>query len=114
LTTYILNIPKPIPVDKEIFVGVWESGSGFELQIMANGTATITQNVEDRGTDYENLNIQVAPAYISTANVEFLGDSILFIVRRAYYARQYRIDKYPYQDSTRYKIVLNGVTLIKQ
>lgn len=114
LTTYILNTPKPIPADKEMFVGVWKSGLGFELHIMANGTATITQNVEDKGSDYENLNIQVAPAYISTANVEFLGDSILFIVRRAYYARQYRIDKFPYRDSTQYKIVLNGVTLIKQ
>lgn len=114
VTTYFLNTPNPIPSDKKMFIGVWKSDSGFELRIMANGTAQITQNVEDSSSAYENLNIKVAPSFISTANVEFLRDSILFIVRHGYYARQYRIDKYPYQDSTQYKIVLNGVTLIKQ
>lgn len=114
LATYLLNYPKPIPSDRNTFVGSWKYGSGFELKIMSNGTATITQDINDRSFAYENLNIKVGPSYISSANVEFLGDSMLEIVRHGYYAKDYKIDKYPYPDSTLYKMVLNGVTLVKK
>jgi len=113
LATYILNTPQPISPQKNIFVGVWKSGSGFELQITSDGTAMITQNIEDRDSAYENLNIKVAPSHINSANVEFSGDSILTIVRYGYYARQYRIDKHPYIDGNQYKMVLNGVMLVR-
>lgn len=114
LLAYILNLPKPIPSDKNIFVGLWKSGSGFELEIMSDGTATITQNINDRGSDYESLNIKVAPSRISNANVEFRGDSLISVARPGYYAREYRIDKYPCLDNDQYKMILNGVTLVKE
>lgn len=114
LLAYILNLPKPIPSDKNIFVGLWKSGSGFELEIMSDGTATITQNINDRNSDYECLNIKVAPSRISSANVEFRGDSLISVARPGYYAREYGIDKYPYLDSDQYKMILNGVTLVKE
>jgi hypothetical protein len=114
LAAYILNAPKPVPSDKSMFVGIWNSGSGFELQIRSDGTAKILQDVNDRGAAYEHLNIKVAPSHIDGASVEFRGDSSLVVVKPAYYAREYRIDKYPYFDSALYKMVLNGVTLVRQ
>lgn len=113
LATSIFNSPKPIPPDKSMFVGVWNSGSGFELQIRSDGTAEILQDVNARGATFENLNIKVAPSHIEGAIVEFWGDSTLFVVRHFYYTGRYRIDKYPYSDSGLYKMVLNGVTLVR-
>jgi hypothetical protein len=114
MAAYILNAPKPIPPEKNLFVGAWRSASGFELRIMANGEARIAQNVQDRGVDYENLNIKVAPPTIAGANVEFLGDSSLCVVRHGYYAREYRINSPPYPDSNTYTMVLNGVIMVKE
>lgn len=113
MVAYILNAPKPIASEKTSFVGVWKSASGFELRIMANGEAMITQNMQDRGVDNEKLNIKVAPSHIRGANVEFQGDSTLCVVRPGYYAREYTIDTFPYADSNTYKMVLNGVVLVK-
>lgn len=104
---------KPIPKDKESFVGIWKSPSGFELQIMSGGNAIINQNETDRGLDYENLNIKVAPSHIAKLRFDFRGDSIVTLRRPGYYARVYRIDKMPFRDSSHYKMILNGVTLIK-
>ena len=113
MIAYILNAPKPISPEKNLFVGVWKSASGFELRILANGEAMITQNIQDRGVEYENLNIKAAPSHIRGANVEFPGDSTLCVVRPGYYAREYTIDTFPYADSNMYKMVLNGVVLVK-
>jgi hypothetical protein len=114
MVAYILNAPKPIPAEKYLFVGVWKSASGFELRIMANGEAMITQDIQDRGVDYENLNIKVAPSHIRGANVEFRGDSTLSVVKSGYYAREYRIDSPPYPDSNTYRMVLNGIIMMKE
>lgn len=114
IVAFIINQPKPIPNDKILFIGLWKSDFGFELQIMPDGDAIVNQNREDKSSGYENLNIKVAPSHITDLRVYFPGDSILAIRRPGYYAREYKIDKYPYQDSSRYKMVLNGVMLIKK
>ena len=111
---YIMNRPEPVPDDKLLYVGLWRSYAGFELKIMPNGTAIITQNENDKGSEFENLNIKVAPLYITGLNIDFRGDSILTVVRNGYYAREYRIDKSPYPDSNNYRMVLNEVVLIKK
>jgi hypothetical protein len=114
LTAYILNLPKTIPSDKNMFVGLWKSATGFELRIMSNGTVTITQNINDRASDYENLAIKVGPSFISSANVEFRGDSMLSVVRFGYYAREYKIDQYPTKQGNHMMMMLNGVILVKE
>jgi hypothetical protein len=114
LGTYILNAPKPIPADKMMFVGTWKTASGFTLQISGDGSATIAQHLSDDGSDYEQLAIKVAPARITNANVEFRGATHITVVRHGYYAREYRIDQAPHQDGNVYKMVLNGVALVKQ
>jgi hypothetical protein len=114
LGAYILNAPKPIPADKMMFVGTWKTASGFTLQISGDGTAMIAQHLSDNGSDYEQLAIKVAPPRIASANVEFSGATSLTVVRHGYYARQYRIDQAPHQDDGTYRMVLNGVVLVKE
>jgi hypothetical protein len=112
--TYMLNTPRPIPSHRQAFVGVWKSGTAFELEILPDGTAKVTQNADDRGPAYENLNIRSAPSRIERANVEFRRDSAMTVVRHGHYAREYRIDRFPYGDSTGTGMVLNGMVLVKQ
>jgi hypothetical protein len=112
--TYMLNTPRPIPSHRQAFVGVWTTGTGFALEIRADGTASLTQDVHDRGPAYENLNIKVAPSRIETANVEFRRDSAMTVVRHGYYAREYRIDRFPFPDSMGTAMVVNGMVLVKQ
>jgi uncharacterized membrane protein len=109
--TYMLNAPRPLSSGRQAFVGLWKSGTGFELRIQADGTATIAQDTQDHGTASERLNIATAPSRIESANVEFRGDSLLTVVRHAYYGRTYRIDRAPARDSTGMSMVLNGVRL---
>jgi hypothetical protein len=105
---------QPIPKEKESFIGVWLSRSGFKLHINAAGTATITQVVNSKDPDFDILNIKVAPPVIEDIRVEFKSDSILMVIKPLLYAKEFRIDRYPYRDGDTAKIVLNGVTLFKE
>jgi len=89
-------------------VGVWTAGPGFRLEIRQDGTAAIRQR--RGGQDWEQLGIKVAPDFVETANVEFEGRQMTFM-RHAYYARVYKIDKAPFIDAGREKMVLNGIKL---
>lgn len=104
----------PIPKEKEAFIGVWLSQSGYKLHIKAAGTATITQLVNSHDPDFDSLNIKVAPPIIEDILVKFKTDSILMVIKPLVYAKEFRIDRYPYHDGDLSKIVLNGVTLIKK
>jgi hypothetical protein len=99
--------PTPIPDDKQEFVGQWRTSSGFELQIRADGTASIVNNQAGA----PNLNIREGPDRIEGANARFAGDSILNVGVPGLYARTYRIDQYPQPDSMTYAMVLNGALL---
>jgi hypothetical protein len=63
--------------------------------------------------DYERLCLHQGFLAIDSFNVDFIGDTILQLVRPAYYARQYHIDRNPYTDSTKTIMILNGRKLIK-
>jgi hypothetical protein len=106
--------PSTIPNDKQTFVGRWYSHSGFSIDININGTATLVQNVSPTDQDYAKLCIKVGPPIIKDISVEFEGDSLLRVVKRMAYAKEYMIDRSPYQDNNQMKLVLNGVTLIRQ
>lgn len=114
LLIVILNRPQPIPADKMQFVGSWRTPSGFVLTIKPDGTAHMDQNTSDRGFEFENLNIKVAPSDITSLKVRFRGDTGITVTRPGYYAREYRIDKSPYPDSGNVKMVLNGAVLVKE
>lgn len=106
--------PKPIPEDKKAFIGVWISDSGFKVDIKSSGTADVTENYNFSNPDDDNLNIGVTPEYSKNMLVEFNGDRLLIIRQPRVRAKEYHIDKNPYQDGDTCKMILNGVLLIKQ
>jgi hypothetical protein len=112
--TYMLNTPRPIPSHRQAFIGLWKSATGFELEIRGDGTATVTQNPDDRGPAGDNLNIRSAPSRIESANVEFRRDSAMTVVRHGYYAREYRITRFPSPDTMGTTMVVNGMVLVKE
>jgi hypothetical protein len=107
------NGPRPIAQDRLAFVGVWSAGPAFEIEIRQDGTARINQDRNIGGTAWEQLAIKVAPDFIETARVRFEGRQMI-VVRPSYYARSYTIDKSPFLDGGRQKIVLNGVELVRK
>jgi hypothetical protein len=104
---------KPIPKDKEPFIGLWTSHSGFQIEINSDGTASVSQISDTLEPDYNRLNIKVAPPFIANMLVEFIGDSVLLIVKPLNYGKEYITDKIPYQDNDTTKLVLNGVLFFK-
>jgi hypothetical protein len=105
--------PTPIPQEKQVFVGVWRSESGFQLEIKAEGTANIKQIANCNKPDREALNIGVAPENIEGMRVKFTGKGNLEVVIPSLYARVYHIDRAPFVKDGRTKMVLNGVTFVK-
>jgi hypothetical protein len=105
---------KPIPKDKESYLGLWISHSGFQIDIKSAGTASITQIADTLNPDFSRLNIKVAPAFIKEMIVEFRGDSILLVRKPLNFAKEYLINRSPYQEGDTSKLVLNGVMFIKQ
>lgn len=103
----------PVLKDKESFIGIWKSSSGFEMEIKADGLADIKQ-IEDRSNpDYDKLCIKVAGSYIKGIKFFFMGDSTIKVIEPFNYAIKYHIKKYPYQDGDTSRMILNGVMLAK-
>ncbi len=109
--TIWINLPRPIPQDRIDFVGVWTAASGFRVEIRPDGRGTIRQRREAQ--DWEHVGIKVAPNFIDTANVEFEGRQMTFI-RHGVYARVYTIDKAPFTEGGRQKMILNGIELVRE
>jgi hypothetical protein len=105
--------PAPIPQEKQAFVGVWRSESGFQLEIKAEGTANIKQIENRENPDCKSLNIGVAPQDIEGMQVKFTGDGGLEAVIPGNYGKVYHIDRTPFVEDGRTKMVLNGVIFVK-
>ena len=103
----------PVPKDKESFIGLWISHSGFQIEIKSIGTAKLTQIGNTHDPDFNKLNIQVAPTVTEEMFVHFKGDSVLVVRKPLYYAKEYHIDKSPYQDGDTTRMIINGVMLTK-
>jgi hypothetical protein len=106
--------PTPIPREKEAFIGIWKSEAGFELEILQDGTANIYQNTDPSNPDYESLNIKPAPDEITAAQVNFLEDNKLQIIKPLNYSREYKINYAPYFEDGKYYMVLNRKLLIRK
>jgi hypothetical protein len=114
LSCGLVHTPEPIPPDKQTFVGVWVTASGFRLDIRANGTADIIQIADKSVPDYERLNLKVAPHVIEGIYVRFREGDFLELVQPTLYAREYHIDSYPAGNPHLLKMVLNGVAFEKR
>jgi hypothetical protein len=106
--------PKPIPENKKSFIGLWIAENGFEMEIKPSGTADIIENRYTGNPYNDTLIIGVTPEYAKDMLVDFSGDSLLIISQPTVRAREYRINKNPFQDGDTCKMILNGVLLIKK
>lgn len=106
--------PKPIPENKKAFIGLWIAQNGFKMEIKPQGTADVTDNRYTGNPYNDTLIIGVTPEYAKNMLVDFRGDSILIIHQPTVRAREYHINKNPFQDGDTCKMILNGVLLIKQ
>jgi hypothetical protein len=108
------NRPHPVPQNKEAFIGLWLSHSGFKMEINASGTADLAQIDNPMDPESSKLDVGVTPEYSKDMLVKFGGDTLLIIVKPRVRGREYRIDRNPYMDGDTCKMILNGVLLIKQ
>jgi len=106
LIEYISEGPIPIQKEKESFIGIWKSSSGFVIEIKANGLAKILENSESDSV------FQWLPG--RNPRVFFKGDSLFNLSDPFNMFRSYKINRLPYRDSLTFKMILNGVTLTKQ
>ena len=105
LLEYISDRPIPIPKDKESFIGIWESSSGFAFEIEPNGFAEILK-CSDSDTIFQWLPGRIPRVY-------FKGDSVFNLSDPFNMFRSYKINRLPYKDSSTFKMILNGVILTK-
>jgi hypothetical protein len=106
--------PTPLPQERQAFAGVWRSESGFQLEIKAEGTANIKQIANRESPDCEALNIGVAPENIEGMQVKFTGGDNLEVVIPSNYGKVYHINRAPFVEDEQTKMVLNGVTFVKE
>ena len=107
------NSNTPIPKEKMSYVGTWRSDSGIVITIMENGTASLKQNISHEILDFKNLGIAAGPNFINDLQVKFKDDKNLSIVKPHYYGKAYSVGIQPYMENGQYKMLLNGMPLIK-
>lgn len=109
-----INRPVPLPADRIDFVGTWTAGPAFTIQIHPTGIVRIDQDRKVGDEAWKQLGIEVALPHIETANVVFEKNQ-MNVWRPMYeYGRIYTIDKAPFTEGGRRKMVLNGIELVAQ
>ena len=107
------NSNTPIPKEKQAYIGTWRSDSGIVIIINENGTGSLKQNIIHENKDYKNLGIAVAPDFINDLKVSFKDEKKLSLSKQFYYAKEYNVGIEPYSENGQYKMLLNGISLIK-
>jgi hypothetical protein len=103
-----------IPKEKEAFIGVWQSPSGFQIQILREGYANVFQPMDSLHPEYERLRIQKAnDVYNFGFEVIFHGDTTMQLKKPYHRGKVYRIVKNPYMDADTMKVIINDVVLRK-
>lgn len=105
---------EPVPKEKEAYIGVWQSPSGFQIQILPEGYANVFQPMDSLHPEYSKLRVQKAnEVYNFGFEVIFLGDSAIQIKKPYTDGKRYTINRRPYYDADTMKMVINSVTVRK-
>ena len=110
----IFDDKTPVPEDKKSYVGLWKTESGFTLDLRENGAAYIKQIGASGNPVFDAVTIMDAPLNSPEMLALFQGDTSILLLKPMYFAKEYKIDRAPFQDKTRTKMVLNGVAFVKQ
>jgi hypothetical protein len=98
--------PTPIPKEKQIYIGTWESSAGLRLEITAQGRARVTQ---DKNAKVESFNSPLNGAAQADFLVSFRTDDQLELTRGQLQASKvYHIDRRPIPGQKETKMLLNG------
>jgi hypothetical protein len=98
--------PTPLPRDKEVFVGAWENGTGFKLEITSAGQASVTRAQESK---IDPWNTPVGPGATGVFNLSFHGDEQLELTSGPLgNSKAYHIDRRPHKAGKLIRMVLNG------
>jgi len=98
--------PTPIPKEKQIYIGTWDSGAGFRLEITAQGRASVTQ---DKGAKMEPFNTPLNGGAQGDYLISFRTDDQLELTRGPLQASKvYHIDRRPIPGQKETRMVLNG------
>lgn len=104
----------PVPKEKEAYVGVWQSPSGFQIQILKEGYANVFQPMDSLHPEYERLRIQKAnDVYNFGFAVVFHGDTTIQLKKPYQGGKIYQITRSPFMDADTMKVIINGITLRK-
>ena len=98
--------PVQIPKGKEAFVGTWEDGAGFTLEITSEGRAKVA---EEKTAKVLPCNTPVQPGETREFIASFRTDDILELSSGAIGpAKVYHVDRRPLSQKDRIRMVLNG------
>ncbi|HEY5909033.1 MAG TPA: hypothetical protein VJA21_00360 [Verrucomicrobiae bacterium] len=97
--------PTPLPKEQEPYVGVWDNGAGFKLEITSDGRVKVSQ-AKDAKVDA--CNTPVRPGESAEFLVEFRDDRLQLGRGTLGETKTYHIDRPPFSRSKRITMVLNG------
>ena len=102
LTAFLLTgcQGKPVPADKKDYVGDWYSPE-MTLLIMQDG-----------GIDYKRISGSGGKTTINGPIKEYEGDN--FVVGFLFLTTTFEVQKKPYKDGNDWKMVVDGVTLVRK
>jgi hypothetical protein len=98
--------PEPVPKEKARYVGVWDSGTGLQIELAKTGEAKVTQAGNSK---VAACNTPLKPGETKVFNAKFRGDDFLELASGALgEAKVYRIQQRPHQDGKQMKMTLNA------
>jgi hypothetical protein len=98
--------PEPVPKEKARYVGVWDSGTGLQIELTKTGEAKVTQAGDSK---VAACNTPVKPGETKVFNATFRGDDFLELASGALGdTKVYRIQRRPHQDGKHMKMTLNA------
>ena len=98
--------PTPVPQGKERYVGVWDSGTGLQIEFTKAGEATVTQATNSK---VAACNTPIKPGETKVFNATFRGDDFLGLASGALgETKVYRIQQRPHNEGKQMKMTLNA------
>jgi hypothetical protein len=98
--------PTPMPKEKERYLGVWDSGTGLQIELTKAGEAKVTQASDSK---VAACNTPVKPGETKVFNATFRGDDFLELVSGALgETKVYRIERRPHGEGKKMKMILNA------